>query len=197
MFETDMPAKRQFNVIPSPETVVRLVVRTATYLILAGVLYFTGMWAWHHFTGLTEVQAATTPATQAEATSLPLTVPLPRPKAANTEPEIDPAQFEHLKAEACQSVSLDYDGHACIKHVVPAWSGRGIRDHWNQSELGERVNQGVDHLEGRLGARAESDDPDERPMSGMITEAPQVHHTHQGNGCQSCWSDRCRRNWGC
>jgi hypothetical protein len=125
MFENDMPARRQFNLFPSPETVVGLGFRAAKYLAMAGVLYFCGTWALHHIMGSAEVRAENH-APQVAAVSVPR-----RPASAPAE-EMPAARVEEepryagtpprWSGEAARAGMDDLVAH--IKGLTPEWHGR-------------------------------------------------------------------------
>jgi hypothetical protein len=178
MFENDMPAKREFiDIIPTPERVVGLVFRMVKYLILAGALYLTAVWAMSFYTGVwswtlfgaVQVQAATPPASRAQSKAGgPVPVDAPPKTAAVTpapaaEPAIDPERMDRLSEGICKSYGLVYDGQTCGK--PPAYSAAGIRLRGTHGELGHAVE--------KLFGRDEAAKPRELPRTAdrMIDES--------------------------
>lgn len=137
MFETEMPAKRQFHIVPTPETVVRLAIKTVTYLILAAALWFggkyalerAGLWPWSH----SEVAEAATPQSGQAAPSL-VAQPVAAKVASAAQPEENivetaAALQERLASSICQGYGLIFDGQGCTRPPPPArWSAEGIRE---------------------------------------------------------------------
>jgi hypothetical protein len=149
MFENDMPAKREFSVLPKPETIVALVSRMIKYLFLAGSLYlvslwalsfYTGTWSWSVLSVFSQVQAANSPRVEARSKaggSAPVDVPVKA--AAVAAPGIDPERMDRLSEGICKSYGLVYDGQTCAK--PPAYSGAGIRLRATHGELGQAVEK--------------------------------------------------------
>jgi hypothetical protein len=149
MFENDMPAKREFSVLPKPETIVALVFRMIKYLFLAGSLYlvslwalslYTGTWSWSVLSVFSQVQAANPPRVEAQSKaggSAPVDVPVKA--AAVAAPGIDPERMDRLSEGICKSYGLVYDGQTCAK--PPAYSGAGIRLRATHGELGQAVEK--------------------------------------------------------
>jgi hypothetical protein len=155
MFENDMPAKREFSVLPKPQTIVALVFRMIKYLFLAGSLYlvslwalsfYTGTWSWSVLSVFSQVQAANSPRVEARSKaggSAPVDVPVKA--AAVAAPGIDPERMDRLSEGICKSYGLVYDGQTCTK--PPAYSGAGIRLRATHGELGHAVEKLFDRDE--------------------------------------------------
>jgi hypothetical protein len=168
MFENDMPAKREFSVLPKPEALVKLAFRAAKYLIMGGCLYitavwamsfYTGTWSWTLFGGGSQVQAATSPRVEAQSKA----ETAPKTAAVAAAPAIDPGLQDRLSEGICQSYGLVYDGQTCAK--PPAYSAAGIRLRATHGELGQAVE--------KLFGRDEAAKPRELPRAAdrMIDES--------------------------
>jgi hypothetical protein len=176
MFENDMPAKREFSVLPKPEAMVKLAFRAAKYLIMGGCLYitavwamsfYTGTWSWTLFGGGAQVQAATSPRVEARpkaAAAVPVETEAPAKAASAAAPSVDPERMDRLSEGICKSYGLVYDGQTCGK--PPAYSAAGIRLRATHGELG----RAVEHLFNPSQEQEAAQDPSPR-VGHMIDES--------------------------
>jgi hypothetical protein len=58
VFIQGIAPKREFRLFPTPETVVSLVFKVVKLVVLAGILYLGGLWAWHRAFPPSEPQRA-------------------------------------------------------------------------------------------------------------------------------------------